>query len=176
MNQNFDKRLDFITEEEYNRLSPTFKQKKNDYTNVCRRIRKLQKDKIKLQNKLNEVRNELRIKGKIQNELYKELKIINSDVFPTFSITIQNRYNNDYVLLIIKLGKQKSIYLGTLEKVIKKYSEFQPKIKLKNNKLSITELSDLMRKTVIKIIDFRSENWNKVSCTSKDILNELEKK
>ena len=176
MNQNFDKRLDYITEEEYNKLSPTFKQKKNDYTNVCRRIRKLQKDKIKLQNKLNEVRNELRIKGKIQNELYKELKIINSDVFPTFSITIQNRYNNEYVLLVIKLGKQKSIYLGSVNSVIEKYSEFEPKIKLKNNKISKSELSHFMRKTLIKIIDFRSENWNKVSCTSKDILSELEKK
>ena len=52
MNQNFDKRLDYIIEEEYNKLSPTFKQKKNDYTNVCRTIRKLQKDKIKLQKTL----------------------------------------------------------------------------------------------------------------------------
>ena len=176
MNQNFDKRLDYITEEEYNKLSPTFKQKKSEYHIISREIRKLLKEKTKLQNKLNEVRNELRIKGKIQNELYKELKIINSDVFPTFSITIQNRYNNEYVLLVIKLGKQKSIYLGTLKNVIKKYSEFEPKIKLKNNKLSITELSDLMRKTVIKIIDFRSENWNQYKITSKDILSELEKK
>jgi len=176
MNQNFDKRLDYLIDEEYNKLSPTFKQKRKEYTIVCRELRKLQKDKTKLQNKLNEIRNQLRIKGKIQTELYKELKIINSDVFPTFSITIQNRYNNEYVLLVIKLGKQKSIYLGTLKNVIKKYSEFEPKIKLKNNKLSITDLCHLMRKTVIKIIDFRSENWNQHKITSKDILNSLEDK
>ena len=176
MNQNFDKRLDYITEEEYNKLSPTFKQKKSEYHIISREIRKLVKEKTKLQNKLNEVRNELRIKGKIQNELYKELKIINSDVFPTFSITIQNRYNNEYVLLVIKLGKQKSIYLGSVDNVIKKYSEFEPKIKLKNNKLSKTELSHFMRKTLIKMIDFRSENWNQYKITSKDILSELEKK
>lgn len=173
MNQNFDKRLKYLDREVYDRLSPQFKEKKSEYHILSREIRKLLKEKTKLQNRLDEVRNELRIKGKIQTKQYNELRSIVNRENPTFSVSIDDE---KYVYCNIKLGTQKTVYIGTVNNVRKKFSKYNPKIDTNNDVRFKYNLSLLLEKILYDLIDFRVDNWNKVSCTSKDILSGLEDK
>jgi hypothetical protein len=175
MNQNFDKRLKYLDREVYDRLSPQFKEKKSEYHILSREIRKLLKEKTKLQNRLDEVRNELRIKGKIQTKQYNELRSIVNRENPTFSVTI-DKENGPYVYCNIKLGTQKTVYIGTINNVRKKFSKYQPKIDTNNEVKFKFYLSILLEKILYDLIDFRVDNWNQHKVTSKDILNDLEDK
>lgn len=183
MNQDFSKRVKYLKEEEYSKLSPDFKEMKNEFTNVVRTINKLLKRKDKIKNELKSINNDLRKFGKQQTELYKKLKVINDKFIPSIGVIIQSRYNNEYVTLMIRVGgKVKSVYLGSKSNCVKKlnpyYEYFNENTKISSTKTNTfkNQLLKLITPILIKIIDFKEKNWNQNVIRLDDIINELEVK
>jgi len=178
MNQNFSKRLDYLDDEDYNKLSPTFKKKKIEFTNICREVNKLTKQINKYTDKVNELKNQRRIKCNLQTKLHNELKSINKDVLPSFSISIDDKkkVGSEYIYCVIKLGTQKSIYLKEKKELIKILSKYEPKIKTKNGDKFKFLTSQLLKSVLMEIIDFKSGNWRKSTPLFKEILSVLDER
>lgn len=182
----FEKRIQHLDDEVYEKLSPTFKQKKNDFTNIKRTIKKLEKKKLKLKNDWKNVDDEVRILGKEFTKLYNELKQLDEDYNPSMNVVFQkrrkvstkrlspndehniirtfkdNEYNESFQIKI-RCGKfDKSLHLSTKKNVFEKLSKYNDKIndrtKMDNVKYHIIEL---IRPIIMDNVDFRDyENWN----------------
>lgn len=178
MNQNFSKRLDYLDDEDYNKLSTSFKKKKNEFTNVCREVDRLTKQIDKYTIKLKELKNERRIKGNLQTQLHNDLSIINRDKFPTFSLSYdtKKKIGKEYISCVIKLGTQKSIYLKEKKKLIEVLSKYDPNINTKNEEKFKYYTTQLLKSVLMEVVNFRSDKWKNQLPLFKQILSVLDER
>ena len=197
--QSFDKRLEKLSDEVYNRLPQIYKDKRNEFYSVHRKIRSLKKKKLRLKNTIKDIDNDIRKSGIEFTTLYNELKILDSNHNPQMNVVFQRRrkvttkgskrndtikrivegqYNESFFIRI-KFGKyNKSFHLSTKKNVIDKLSEYSDKIT--HNKRIDTlkfEILNLIQPIILDLVDFKDMNWfDKWNLTFNDVLDELERK
>ena len=130
--------LDYISKSDYENLPQSYKDKRQQLTNIGKSIDKITKRK-----------------NKINNELQ---SIFNKQYLPKCYVVINYKGKNktEFLNLVIKHTKTTSIYLGEKNKVIK---TLKPYSKNLNNKNFKTVINDLLSTQIRKLIDFNQPNY-----------------
>lgn len=199
----FKQRIQYLDDEVYQKLHPNLKQKKNDFTNIKKKLDSLEKKKLKIKNDWKNVDDELRILGKEFTKLYKELKQLDDNYIPTMNVIFERRlkvktkrlskndihnivrtvkegeYNESFKIKI-RCGKfEKEVWLSSTKNVFEKLSKYNDKINDRTKMDTVKyHIIELIRPIIMDNVDFRDyENWkNNLNLNFDKIIEELDKK
>ena len=150
--------LDYISKSDYENLPQSYKDKRQQLTNIGKSIDKLTKRKNKINNELQSIYTETKTLKRQYTELYNDLQFFNKQYLPKCYVVINYKGKNktEFLNLVIKHTKTTSIYLGEKNKVIK---TLKPYSKNLNNKNFKTVINDLLSTQIRKLIDFNQPNY-----------------
>ena len=164
--------LDYISKSDYENLPQSYKDKRQQLTDLGKSLDKLNRRKDKINNELQTIYSSTKSLKKQYTKLYNDLQFFNQQFLPKCYVVIDKRSNNDYLTLVIKHTKTTSIYLGKKDNVIDK---LKPYINNLNNKNYKTKLNDFLSIQIRKLIDYDNPNFIlEKSIYFKDILRMLE--
>ena len=148
--------LDYISKSDYENLPQSYKDKRQQLTDLGKSLDKLNRRKDKINNELQTIYSSTKSLKKQYTKLYNDLQFFNQQFLPKCYVVIDKRSNNDYLTLVIKHTKTTSIYLGKKDNVIDK---LKPYINNLNNKNYKTKLNDFLSIQIRKLIDFTQPNY-----------------
>ena len=190
-----------MTDEDYWNLPQSLIDKRNEFYTVHRKIRNLKKRKIKLNEELVKIREEIRTNGKLFTKLYNELESLDSKNNPKIYVIHQKRpkvttkrtvgrtkhnkvrkvvegqFNYSFFVKIKFGGKVKTFHLSTEKntiEILSKYCNVKGKRKMDN---IIYELQQCLIPIILHLVDFKDLDWfNKFNLKFKDCIEELERR
>tara|TARA_B100000768_G_C11099323_1_gene298379 strand:- start:72 stop:644 length:573 start_codon:yes stop_codon:yes gene_type:complete len=165
--------LDYIKNVDYDSLPQSYKDLRQQLTDVGKQYDKINRDKKKLNDKLQIIYKEQKSVSKEYTKLYKQLEVFNKSYSPKCYVISQLKKEITYLSFKIEYTKTTSIYLGKKDVV---FNQLQPYIKNLNDKNYKYKINDFLTKKISELIDYDDPNWldkNKVNLNT--ILNTMEK-
>lgn len=165
--------LDYIKNVDYDSLPQSYKDLRQQLTDVGKQYDKLKRDKKKLTDKLQTIYKDQKLVSKEYTKLYKQLEVFNKSYSPKCSVIEQLKNNIPYLYIKIDHTKSTSRYLGKKDVVL---NQLQPYIKNLNNKNYKFKINDFLTSKISELIDYDDPNWldkNKVNLNI--ILKTMEK-
>ena len=126
--------LDYISKSDYENLPQSYKDKRQQLTDLGKSLDKLNRRKDKINNELQTIYSSTKSLKKQYTKLYNDLQFFNQQFLPKCYVVIDKRSNNDYLTLVIKHTKTTSIYLGKKDNVIDKLKPYINNLNNKNYK------------------------------------------
>ena len=166
--------LDYIKNVDYDSLPQSYKDLRQQLTDVGKQYDKLKRDKKKLNDKLQIIYKEQKSVSKQYTKLYNELKFINKSYSPKCYVIEQKKKNIPYLYLKIDHTKTTTIFLGNKDEVINIL--LQPHIKNLNNRNYKIKINNFLTNKITELIDYDDPNWldkNKINLDV--ILNTIDK-
>ena len=167
-------KISFIDRVDYDKLPQPFKDKRQQLTVLGRKLRKLEKDKIKYQSKLTSIKTDFKVLKKQYYKIYNELLPINHNYSPKCYCIEYTKGNNptEYLNLVIKSVKKTTIYLGKTDKVIQQLKPYINRLS-RNNYIYL--IGDFLENKISELVDYDNPNWIiQNSPKFKDILSSLD--
>lgn len=149
--------LDYIKNVDYDSLPQSYKDLRQQLTDVGKQYDKLKRDKKKLNDKLQIIYKEQKSVSKQYTKLYNELKFINKSYSPKCYVIEQKKINISYLYLKIDHTKTTTIFLGNKDEVINIL--LQPHIKNLNNKNYKFKINDFLTPIISQLISYDDPNW-----------------
>ena len=166
--------LDYIKNVDYDSLPQSYKDLRQQLTDVGKQYDKIKRDKKKLNDKLQIIYKEQKSVSKQYTKLYNQLKFINKSYSPKCYVIDQLRNNVNYLMFKIDHTKSTTIYLGKKDEVIN--TLLQPHIKNLNNRNYKIKINNFLTNKITELIDYNDPNWldkNKINLDV--ILNTIDK-
>ena len=153
--------LDYISKSDYESLPQSYKDKRQQLTDLGRNIDKLNRRKEKINNELQSIYSTSKTLKKQYTELYNDLQFFNKQYLPKCYVVVNYKKGKDsqvteFLNLVIKHTKTTSIYLGKKEYVIE---QLKPYIDNLNNKNFKIKINNLLSTQIRKLIDFTQPNY-----------------
>jgi len=149
--------LDYIKNVDYDSLPQSYKDLRQQLTDVGKQYDKLKRDKKKLNDKLQIIYKEQKSVSKQYTKLYNELKFINKSYSPKCYVIEQKKKNIPYLYLKIDHTKTTTIFLGNKDEVISIL--LQQHIKNLNNKNYKFKINDFLTPIISELISYDDPNW-----------------
>jgi hypothetical protein len=165
--------LDYIKNVDYDSLPQSYKDLRQQLTDVGKQYDKLKRDKKKLNDKLQIIYKDQKSISKKYTKLYKSLEFMNKSYSPKCYVIEYPKDKPTFLNCRIVTSPPTTIYLGKIDVVINK---LQPHINNLTNKNFKTKINDFIKIKISEIIDYNNPNWldkNKVNLDT--ILSTMDK-